>query len=162
MKALKKHISDEKNGLDYTGAIPCYFGGSTRLGTQYTSGNVVRLTYRENIVLYSTSIPKGWWTDANYNTDTYDRIRIGTTLKAKTAIPAGRLAVADEEGCFPLAAGVFVGLGLTLNPMYGAAAMSLSSFCVVSNALRLNLCKLYSAKHDHKGKPMPEIHLAEQ
>ena len=62
----------------------------------------------------------------------------------------------------PLAAGVFVGLGLTLNPMYGAAAMSLSSFCVVSNALRLNLCKLYSAKHDHKGKPMPEIHLAEQ
>ena len=43
-----------------------------------------------------------------------------------------------------------------------AAAMSLSSFCVVSNALRLNLCKLYSAKHDHKGKPMPEIHLAEQ
>ena len=49
-----------------------------------------------------------------------------------------------------------------LNPMFGAAAMSLSSFCVVSNALRLNLCKLYSAKHDHKGKPMPEIHLAEQ
>ena len=62
----------------------------------------------------------------------------------------------------PLAAGVFVGLGLTLNPMYGAAAMSLSSFCVVSNALRLNLCRLYSSKHDHKGKPMPEIHLAEQ
>ena len=62
----------------------------------------------------------------------------------------------------PLAAGVFVGLGLTLNPMYGAAAMSLSSFCVVSNALRLNLCRLYSAKHDHKGKPMPEFHLAEQ
>ena len=39
----------------------------------------------------------------------------------------------------PLAAGVFVPLGLTLNPMFGAAAMSLSSFCVVSNALRLNL-----------------------
>ena len=43
----------------------------------------------------------------------------------------------------PLAAGVFVPLGLTLNPMFGAAAMSLSSFCVVSNALRLNFCKLY-------------------
>ncbi len=41
----------------------------------------------------------------------------------------------------PLAAGCFVGLGLTLNPMFGAAAMSLSSFCVVSNALRLNLFK---------------------
>ena len=62
----------------------------------------------------------------------------------------------------PLAAGVFVGLGLTLNPMYGAAAMSLSSFCVVSNALRLNLCRLYSSKHDHKGSPLPEFHLAEQ
>ena len=62
----------------------------------------------------------------------------------------------------PLAAGVFIPLGLTLNPMFGAAAMSLSSFCVVSNALRLNLCKLYSAKYDHKGKPMLEIHLAEQ
>ena len=43
----------------------------------------------------------------------------------------------------PLASGCFVGLGLTLNPMFGAAAMSLSSFCVVSNALRLNLCKLH-------------------
>ena len=60
----------------------------------------------------------------------------------------------------PLAAGAFVGLGLTLNPMYGAAAMSLSSFCVVSNALRLNLCKLYDPKHDHKGRPLPEFHLA--
>ena len=50
----------------------------------------------------------------------------------------------------PLAAGVFVGLGLTLNPMYGAAAMSLSSFCVVSNALRLNLFKLRDNRHDHK------------
>lgn len=50
----------------------------------------------------------------------------------------------------PLAAGCFVGLGLTLNPMFGAAAMSLSSFCVVTNALRLNLCKLYDASHDHK------------
>ena len=62
----------------------------------------------------------------------------------------------------PLAAGVFVGLGLTLNPMYGAAAMSLSSFCVVSNALRLNLCRLYDPKHDHKGDLLPEFHLADQ
>ena len=49
----------------------------------------------------------------------------------------------------PLAAGVFIPFGLTLNPMFGAAAMSLSSFCVVSNALRLNLFDLHSTKHDH-------------
>ena len=52
----------------------------------------------------------------------------------------------------PLAAGVFIPFGLTLNPMFGAAAMSLSSFCVVSNALRLNLFDLHSTKHDRKAK----------
>ena len=53
----------------------------------------------------------------------------------------------------PLAAGVFIGLfGWKLNPMFGAAAMSLSSFCVVSNALRLNFFNLRSDQHDHKAK----------
>ena len=52
----------------------------------------------------------------------------------------------------PLAAGVFIPFGLTLNPMFGAAAMSLSSFCVVSNALRLNLFDVHSTKHDRAPK----------
>ena len=53
----------------------------------------------------------------------------------------------------PLAAGVWIPLfGWQLNPMFGAAAMSLSSFCVVSNALRLNLFDLHSAKRDHQIK----------
>ena len=52
----------------------------------------------------------------------------------------------------PLAAGVFIPFGLTLNPMFGAAAMSLSSFCVVSNALRLNLFDVHSTKHDRASK----------
>ncbi len=57
----------------------------------------------------------------------------------------------------PLAAGVFIGLlGWKLNPMFGAAAMSLSSFCVVSNALRLNLVDIRNAKKDHKIKPVKE------
>ena len=51
----------------------------------------------------------------------------------------------------PLAAGVWIPLfGWELNPMFGAAAMSMSSFCVVSNALRLNLCKIYDAHKDKK------------
>ena len=54
----------------------------------------------------------------------------------------------------PLAAGAFIAvLGWELNPMFGAAAMSLSSFCVVSNALRLNLVKVYNAKRDKRVKP---------
>ena len=48
----------------------------------------------------------------------------------------------------PLAAGVLIPFGITLNPMFGAAAMSLSSFCVVTNALRLNLFKLHDASKD--------------
>jgi len=58
--------------------------------------------------------------------------------------------------CIPLAAGAFVSLGLTLNPMIGAAAMSLSSFCVVTNALRLNLFKLYDASRDRPRSPVDE------
>ena len=58
----------------------------------------------------------------------------------------------------PLAAGAFISLfGWQLNPMFGAAAMSLSSFCVVSNALRLNLFDLHSTKKDRKIKPVKEM-----
>ena len=52
--------------------------------------------------------------------------------------------------CIPMAIGLF---GFAMKPMYGALAMSLSSFCVCMNALRLNLVKLYDKSRDRKGKP---------
>ena len=55
----------------------------------------------------------------------------------------------------PLAAGVWIPIfGWTLQPMFGALAMSLSSFCVVTNALRLNLFRLHEAKHDKHRQPV--------
>ena len=131
-----------------TEAIPCYYGGSVRLGTQYGAGNIVRLTYRENVTIYSTTIAKGWWADANYNTDTYDRIRIGTTLKAKTAIAMGRLAVADADGCFPLAAGV--PFDVTRPVLYCATAVSAGMYS--SNFyLTFPYCTLRSIEPDFAG-----------
>ncbi len=62
----------------------------------------------------------------------------------------------------PLAAGCFVSFGLTLNPMFGAAAMSLSSFCVVSNALRLNFFKLHDERKFRKRSSSESASYAEQ
>ncbi len=89
-----------------TEAIPCYYGGTTRLGTQYSAGSILHLTYRENAQIYSTTVEKGWWADANYDSNFYDRIRIGGSVKAKTAIGANHLVVGDADGYFNLAVGV--------------------------------------------------------
>ncbi len=64
---------------------------------------MLHLTYRENATYFTTTIPKGWWADANYNTDTYDRIRSGSVL-IKETLTAFRFLVGDDGGFFILAA----------------------------------------------------------
>lgn len=86
-----------------TGAIPLYYGGTTRISTQYPAGSVLHLTYRENVKIGSTSIAKGWWADANYDSNTYDRIRMSNAVLAKSAITTSRIIVSDESGYFHLA-----------------------------------------------------------
>ena len=68
-------------------------------------------------------------------------------------------AFAYNTICIPVAIGALVPLGITLNPMIGAAAMSLSSFCVVSNALRLNFVNVYDSSKDKsiKTAALPNI-----
>lgn len=87
-----------------TGAIPLYYSGLTRLSTQYSMGNVLHLTYRENVTIGSTTIAKGWWADANYDSNTYDRIRMSNSVLAKSAITTSRIIVSDESGYFHLVA----------------------------------------------------------
>ena len=86
-----------------TGAKNCYYSGATRLSTHYAAGNAIHLTYRVNANVNGTSYT-GWWADANYDSNYYDRIRFNNVIKAKTAISASRLIVGDSGGYFHLAA----------------------------------------------------------
>lgn len=93
------------DGGGTTGAIPCYYGGTSRLTTHYGAGNIIRLTYIVNNLIAGTNYT-GWWADANYTDgNTYDRIKYNRVILAKTAITASRLIVSDQSGYFHLAAG---------------------------------------------------------
>lgn len=81
-----------------TGAKNCYYGGTSRITTHYSAGNIIHLTYRENVSISGSSTKyTGWWADANYNADTYDRTRYSQAIKAgTTAIVAGNIIVAKD------------------------------------------------------------------
>lgn len=82
-----------------TGAIPCYYSGTTRLGTNYAAGNAIRFIYRENVTIGSTTIAAGWWSDANYTVSDTNYDIIGTSIPIKTRLNAYCLcAMVDTNG----------------------------------------------------------------
>ena len=88
-----------------TGAKNLYYSGATRLSTHYSAGNAIHLTYRVDANINGSNYT-GWWADANYNSNTYDRIQLNNAITAKSAITAGSLIVGDKTGFYPLAASV--------------------------------------------------------
>lgn len=81
-----------------TGAKNCYYSGTRRITTQYPAGNVIHLTYRESVSIAGSSTKyTGWWADANYNSDTYDRIKYSSSIKCgSTNIESGRIIVGNN------------------------------------------------------------------
>lgn len=76
-----------------------YYGGTSRLGTHYPAGNIIRLVYRENVSINgSTTLYTGWWCDSNYDSNTYDRLRYNQAIKAgSAAIVAKNIIVGSAE-----------------------------------------------------------------
>lgn len=88
-----------------TGAIPCYYSGSTRISTHYPAGNAIHLTYRVDANVNGTNYT-GWWADANWNSDTTDRIKMYNSIIAASAITSGYLIVGTSTGYTHLAGGL--------------------------------------------------------
>lgn len=82
-----------------TGAIPCYYSGTTRMGTQYAAGNAIHFTYRENVTIGSTTVAAGWWGDANYSVSDTNYDIFGVSIPIKTRLNAYCLcAMVGSEG----------------------------------------------------------------
>lgn len=93
------------SGGNQTGAIPCYYNGVTRLTTHYAAGNAIRLIYRENVTIGTTTIAAGWWADANYDTNNVDRVRYNGQVKAVEDLPRYSVIVGTSSGYYALNSG---------------------------------------------------------
>lgn len=109
-----------------TGAVNCYYSGTTRLTTHYAAGNAIHMTYRKDAKIGSSAtLYTGWWADANYTTGDNNQLRIANSIKAKTAITANRLIVGDSGGFFHLAANVAFDVNKPI--IYRTSALSAGS-----------------------------------
>jgi hypothetical protein len=93
---LELTLSD---GLTTTGAIDCYYGGTTRLTTHFGAGNLILLTYVINRDINGT-LYTGWWAGANYDSNTYDRTYWNNTITAGQAIYDYKLIMQGLDGKF--------------------------------------------------------------
>jgi len=107
-----------------TGAIPCYYSGTTRISTHYSAGNAIHLTYRENANVNGSNYT-GWWADANWNSDTTDRIKMYNSIIAASAITSGYLIVGTSSGYRHLAGGISFDVNKPI--LYPGSAISAGS-----------------------------------
>lgn len=105
-----------------TGAIACYYSGTTRLTTHYPAGSVVHLTYRKGVSIGGTSYT-GWWGDAN--ADYYDRLRYQKAIKAAAAITAANIIVGTSSGYKHLKSGAAFDISYPI--LYASSAISSGS-----------------------------------
>jgi hypothetical protein len=110
-----------------TGAVNCYYGGTTRLGTHYPAGSMIRFTYRKNVTIGTdTTKYTGWWADANYDSgNTYDRVRYNAAVKAVSDIVAWNIIVGDANGYHHLKTGE--AFNITYPILYAGSAISSGS-----------------------------------
>ena len=126
------------SGGGTTGAKNVYYSGATRLSTHYAAGNAIHLTYRVNANINGSSYT-GWWADANYNSNYYDRMMLANAIKAKTAISASRLIVGDSGGYFHLVAGSIFDVD---KPMLWAGSAITAAATGTNNYLSYPSCTL--------------------
>ena len=132
-----------------TGALPCYYSGTSRLTTHYAAGNAIHLTYRYNTSVSGSSTKyTGWWADANYYSDTYDRVRLSNAITAKSAVTGGRMIVSDDTGYYHLAAGVAFS---TTRPILYAGSSISASATGTNNYLSISSVNLQSTKASWTG-----------
>lgn len=84
-----------------TGAKNCYYGGTTRITTHYPAGSTIRLTYRESVSIAGSSTKyTGWWADANYSSDTYDRTKYSRAIKCGDAAIVAKNIIVGANGTY--------------------------------------------------------------
>ncbi len=86
-----------------TGAKNVYYSGTTRCTTHYAAGNIIRMVYRENVQIAGSGSYTGWWCDANYDSNTYDRLRFQNNVKmGKQYVWNNRILGGTDDGYFPI------------------------------------------------------------